>query len=396
MRDDTARLYLDHNASAPMLPQARTALAAALDAANPSSVHREGRAARALVESARRSVAGLVGAAAENVLFTSGATEAAATSLSPSWLIDGQPIALTRLAVLDTDHASIREGGAFAPDSVTRLPVDAHGAVVLDALSDWASTISSGETGLLALCLANSETGVVQDLETIRAILAGASVRLVLDVVQAVGRLPVNVADMGADALILSGHKLGAAKGIGALVLADPRTRPFAMIRGGGQEKGRRGGTEAVPAIASLGAAADVLRTSGPDAAAFMKARRAGLERMLGEAVPGAVVLGSGTERLANTVAIALPGLKAETAQIGLDLAGIAVSAGSACSSGKVGRSHVVEAMARGGLAVSPDDGAIRVSFGPETTEAELERLVSAYARLAERALRAAAQERAA
>ena len=291
---------------------------------------------------------------------------------------------------------AIREGGAFAPETITRLPVDVDGALVLDALSDWVRAVPDGEAGLLALCLANSETGVIQDLGAIRSILDGAPVRLVLDVVQAVGRLPVDIADIGVDALILSGHKLGAAKGVGALVLGDSMTRPFAMIRGGGQEKGRRGGTEALPAIASFGAAADVWRSRGTGAAASMRARRAMLERRLGEAVPGAIVLGSGTERLVNTVAIALPGLKAETAQIGLDLAGFAVSAGSACSSGKVGRSHVVEAMARGGLAVSPEDGAIRVSFGLETSEADLERFVSAYARLAERAVRSAAQERAA
>ncbi|MEX6507937.1 cysteine desulfurase family protein [Jiella sp. M17.18] len=390
------RLYLDYNATAPILPEAREALAAALDAANPSSVHGEGRAARALVERARVSVARLLGAESENVVFTSGATEAAANSLTPRWLVAGVERRVSRLAVLDTDHPCLREAGGFPAEDVTRLPVDGSGAFLPGALAEWVDGLGPGETGLLALTLANSETGVVQPLDRIRAVVADKPVLLVLDVVQAVGRMPVSLAETGADALILSGHKLGAAKGVGALVLAEAATRPFALIRGGGQEGGRRSGTEPVPAIASFGAAAEVAFARGKDPAREMAARRETLERMLLTRVPGAVILGEAAQRIPNTVAVAVPGLRAETAQIALDLAGFAVSAGSACSSGKVGRSHVVEAMAKGGLALSPQDGAIRVSFGPDTALDDLLRFADAFASLAARTIRAPGRGRAA
>ena len=389
------RLYLDHNASAPLLAEARAALIDSLDAANASSVHSEGRAARKLVESARDELARLVGCEAEQIAFTSGASEAATTCLSPRWLVEGQETRVSRLAVIDTDHPCVRDGGAFACADVTRLPVDAHGIVDCAALAAWADALEDG-TGLLALTLANSETGVLQPLDRIRAAIADRPVRLVLDAVQLIGRIGFDFAASGADAAFVSGHKFGAAKGVGAMMFRDPATRPFALVRGGGQEKGRRAGTEAVPAIASLGAAARVARQRLEHAPDELMALRRHLETALLAHVPQATLLGGHAPRLPNTVAIAAPGLRAETAQIGLDLAGLAVSAGSACSSGKVGRSHAVDAMVRGGLQISADDGAIRISFGYDTATHDLDRFVREYAALAGRAAPAARAHRAA
>ncbi|MBO0902059.1 cysteine desulfurase family protein [Jiella sonneratiae] len=389
------RIYLDHNATAPLLDEARDAAMAALDLANPSSTHREGRAARAAVEAARAGVARLVGGAegnvpAENVVFTSGATEAATQLLSPRWLLGGQAATIGALAVLETDHPATREGGRFDPAFLTRLPVDRHGVVDEGALAAWAERAGAGGTAMLALSWANSETGVLQPLEAIRAILdarrGAGRILLVLDAAQVAGRLAVDLVATGADALILSGHKMGAAKGVGAIALKDVSTRPFALLRGGGQERGMRAGTEALPAIASFGAAAAAL---APDVAVRcdrLAAMRRGLEAALTARLPQALILGGAAERLPNTVAVAHPGVKAETAQIALDLAGIAVSAGSACASGKVGPSHVVAAMAGAGLAVDPGLGAIRVSFGAETKEGAFERFVCEYEKLALRA----------
>ena len=383
------RIYLDHNASAPLLPEAREAAVAALALANPSSTHREGRAARAACEAARLAVARLVGGDGdvvppENVIFTSGATEAAAQLLSPRWLVGGETVDIFRLAVIETDHPATREGGSFAPAAITRLPVDRDGVVDLRALAEWAS--ASEAPGLLALSWANSETGVIQPLAAIRDAIAGRPVRLVLDAAQRAGRLPVDLAATGADAVILSGHKMGALKGVGAIVLASLSTRPFALLRGGGQERGMRAGTEALPAIASFGAAAEVARRRLGGSQSPLHDRRAWLEQQVSSRLPGAAILGRDAERLPNTAAIVHPGVKAETAQIALDLAGVAVSAGSACSSGKVGPSHVVAALADAGLPIDPGLGAIRVSFGFEPEKSALERFVREYERLALRA----------
>ena len=386
MTNGGRRIYLDYNASAPLLPEARDALVAALDAANPSSVHADGRRARAMVERARASVAQLVGAPPENAVFTSGASEAATQALSTEWSRSGEIVRVSSLAVIDTDHPCIRDGGRFAPDAVTRLPVDGNGVVDIGALSAWCAALEEGGTAVLALTLANSETGVVQPVAAIREAISGRDVLLVVDAVQAAGRVPIDVPSLGADAVLLSGHKLGAAKGVGALVLREETTRPLPLVRGGGQEKGRRAGTEPVPAIGSFGAAADVVRRHLDEEPDTLPSLRRHLELRLRKICTQALILGEGAERVPNTVAIATPGLKAETAQIALDLDGIAVSAGSACSSGKVGPSHVVAAMARGGLLLAPEDGAIRVSFGHATLPEEIDRFVEAYAAVAGRA----------
>ncbi|RIY03739.1 cysteine desulfurase [Aureimonas flava] len=381
------RLYLDHNASAPLLSEARDAIVAALaTVGNPSSVHAEGRAARSLLATARADVARLAGAEAEAVVFTSGATEAASTCLTPHWARDGRDVTAARLAVIDTDHPCIREGGRFASADATRLPVDPNGVVRLDALDRW---LAAGPPGLVAFCAANSETGLLQPAGEIvsRARAAGAIV--VCDGVQAAGRIPLDALALGADALILSAHKIGGPKGVGAFVLGSTGLRPRPLLTGGAQETRQRAGTEAAALIAGFGAAACLARRT-PEERARMLDLRERLERGILTLSPGFSIVGGTAERLPQTVMLHHPGRRAETAQIAMDLAGIAVSAGSACASGKVGGSSVLEAMARGGAAVEPDMGGLRISFGPETEAAAIDRFLSAFgahcARSAERA----------
>ncbi|MBE7186439.1 MAG: cysteine desulfurase [Methylobacterium mesophilicum] len=397
MSSNRRRIYLDYNATHPLLAEARSALVDALElCGNPSSVHSEGRLARACVEAARQSVAGLLTASAENVFFTSSATEAAVTCLTPRWVRDGRETRIDSLAVVETDHPATREGGQFASEALIRLPVDAEGVLDMRALHGWLDGLA-GRIGMLALCLANGETGVVQPLHEVRSALAGRNVLLLLDAVQVAGRMPLDIGELGADAVILSGHKLGAAKGVGAFVLASESLRPFRLLSGGGQERGMRSGTEAVPAIASFGAAAESASRRALESDAHMAALRERIaKRLLAEACDF-TVLGSGaTRRLGNTLAVSVPGLKAETAQIALDLEGFAVSAGSACSSGKVGASHVLVAMAAGGLDVDPAAGLLRISLGDGTTEADVDAFAASFARIIRRAQSGAAERKAA
>ena len=380
------RNYLDYNASGPLRPEARAMVIEALDAANPSSVHAEGRAARAFVEDARRALADLLDCNPGNVTFMSGASEAIATALAPKWLLDGKSVDHSRLAVVETDHAAMLAGGHFEAEAVTMLPVDLLGRVKLDALRAWIEASPHEGPSILAIGLANSETGVLQDIEAIAAEIEHKDIRLVVDAVQVVGRLPFSLSASHADAVIVSSHKIGGPKGVGALVLGDTATRPFPLIPGGGQEKGRRSGTEPVAAIAGFGAAARAASFDLRNDKGTMAAKRDAMESHLRGALPDLVILGEGAPRLPNTSSIAHPALKAETAQIGLDLCGFAVSAGSACSSGKIGRSHVLTALSRAGLDVDADLGAIRVSIGPETSGDALSSFADAYIRLAVRA----------
>ncbi|WP_244490676.1 cysteine desulfurase family protein [Aureimonas frigidaquae] len=371
------RTYLDHNATAPVLPAVRDAVMDALGrVGNPSSVHAEGRAAKALLDKARDSVAMLAGVSPDGVVFTSGATEAAATALSPHWLRGGREVRVERLAVLDTDHPCIRGGERFDAQGVTRLGVDADGQMLQSALEAWLQDLA-GQPGLLALCWANSETGVVQDMAAIRSSLAGHDVLLVADAVQMAGRLPIELESCGIDAAVLSAHKFGGPKGIGALILRDEDTRPFAMMVGGGQERGRRGGTESLPLIAGFGAAAQIAaeQASGADGAGWASTQRLrdSLETALLAMAPDLRILGAGALRLPNTTAFTHPAMRAETLQIAFDLQGIALSAGSACSSGKIGASHVLAAMVAGGYVADPALGALRISLGPDTEAGEIE-----------------------
>lgn len=383
-----SRAYLDYNASAPLLPAARAAVVAALDAANPSSVHAEGRAARRLIEDARRDVASLVHAKADHVVFSSGATEAAAMLLSPDWRMGRAALRMARLYVSEADHPCVLNGGRFAPEKVTRLGVTSDGIVDLEALVlALASHDRAAGLPLVAVHAANNETGVIQPMGKIAAIVKAAGGVLVVDAVQAAGRIPLDMSAPYADYLILSSHKIGGPKGIGAVVAASDLMMPVPLVPGGGQEKGHRGGTENLPAIAGFGAAAREALDGLGDIEA-VRQRRDAIEAIVTELVPDAEIFGKRVERLANTTFFAIPGTKAETVQIAFDLAGVALSAGSACSSGKVGPSHVLKAMGHDG-----EGGALRVSIGVATTVDDVERFRKALAGVA---ARRAARERAA
>src|SRR5437016_2178523 len=361
------RIYLDWNATAPLRKEARAAALAALDlVGNPSSVHGEGRAARHLIEQAREQVAALVGAAPRNVVFTSGGTEANMSALMPT-------AARNRLLVSAIEHPSVLAGGRFAAESVERLPVTCRGEVDLHALEARMAALAGPV--LASLMLANNETGVVQPVSQAASLIHAAGGTLHVDAVQAARRIPCDINALGADFLTLSGHKIGAPKGIGALVgrnavALDP------LVKGGGQEHGLRGGTENVAAIAGFGAAAAAARANLASERTRMAALRERLEARLKAASPEMVIFGAQSERLPNTTLFAVAGMKAETAVIAFDLAGVAVSSGAACSSGKVQPSHVLEAM---GVPSSLTRAAVRVSIGRTTSEEDIDRFLRAW-----------------
>ncbi|MER9250988.1 cysteine desulfurase [Mesorhizobium sp. M0598] len=376
-----ARAYLDYNASAPLLASARAAVVAALDvAANPSSVHAEGRAARRLIEDARRDVARLANARAEHVVFTSGATETASTLLTPDWQMGRGAVGMSRLHVSEADHPCLLNGGRFPTGQVTRIGVDADGVVRLDVLAEALAQHDKAEgLPLVAIHAANNETGVIQPVGRIAEIVKSAGGILVVDAVQAAGRIPLDMSAGYADYLILSSHKIGGPKGVGAIVAASDLMMPKPLVSGGGQEKGHRGGTENLAAIAGFGAAAREA-SAGLQTIETVRQRRDEIEAIVKTLVPDAEIFGTGAPRLANTTFFAIAGIKAETAQIAFDLAGVALSAGSACSSGKVGPSHVLKAMGYGdGL------GALRVSIGHATSAEDIELFRSALATIVAR-----------
>ncbi len=365
---NSTRHYIDYNASAPLRPKARAAMIAALErCGNPSSVHAEGRTARALVEDARRHVAQLCGAARDGVVFTSGATEALAMALRPVWSVNGKVKIFDRLIVGATEHACVLQGHSFAPDNVCVAPVDRDGRIDRAAL---VALLNHGGHSLVAIQLANNETGVLQDVAGLAALVHQAGGLLVCDAVQGAGR--IDISGLGVDALALSAHKLGGPTGVGALVTHPATTMPEALLRGGGQERRARGGTENVAGIAGFGAAAEEAHEELNSAASA--ALRDGLERALDAIAPEVVIFGRDTPRLPNTCAFALPGLSAETALMALDLGGVALSSGSACSSGKVGASHVLEAMK---VPPALATCALRASFGFGSTEADRDALLA-------------------
>ncbi|MBP0440865.1 cysteine desulfurase family protein [Tianweitania sediminis] len=363
------RVYLDHNASMPLRPEAHAAMLQALAlTANPSSVHAEGRQARKLVEAARRDVALLVGADSARVVFTSGATEAAATLLTPFWTMGRAPLRFSRLYVGATEHPCVLQGGRFAAEDISVLPVRPDGRLDLDALaSAMAGHDKEAGLPLVSVQAANNETGVLQPLDELAAATHAAGGILVVDAVQAAGRVALDLTEAAADYLFLSGHKIGGPKGIGAIVSTSDVMMPAPLIRGGGQERGHRGGTENLPGMVGFGAAARAARGE-LDRAGALRERRDRLEARIADIVPDAAIHSQTADRLPNTIFFTVPGFKAETAQIAFDLSGVALSAGSACSSGKVGRSHVLDAMGWTG------EGALRVSFGHQTSDEELQR----------------------
>ena len=374
MRDDakviTARVYFDWNATAPLRPEARAAMLAALDAPqNASSVHAEGRTARGIVEEARRKVAALAGAEPSNVIFTSGATEANMLALTPA--LGGVP-RRERLFVSAIEHPSVRSGGRFAADAIEEVSVTATGVIDLDALKQ---TLTRFEHPLVSVMLANNETGVVQPIRAVAELVHAAGGILHVDAVQGAGRMPVDMAALGADLLSLSSHKIGGPQGAGALIRSTGLS-PEPLIKGGGQERGFRAGTENVAAIAGFGAAAEAAANSLTTEPARVAALRDRLEAELRSTTPDLVIFAAGIGRLPNTSLVAVPGTKAETALIAFDLKGIALSSGSACSSGKVQPSHVLAAM---GVEPALARAALRISLGWETIETDLDLCLNAW-----------------
>jgi cysteine desulfurase len=373
------RSYFDWNATAPLRPQAAAALAQALAVpGNPSSVHAEGRAARRLIERAREEVAALVGAEPGNVFFTSGGTEANMLALTPAIETAQEKRPRDRLLLSAIEHSSVRTGGRFAAAMVEDVPVKPDGRIDLDALG---GALARASRPLVSLMLANNETGVVQPVAEAAATTHAAGGLIHVDAVQGPGRVACDIGALGADVLTISAHKLGGPKGVGALVRrADGIHFPEPLIRGGGQERGMRAGTENVAGVVAFGAAAAAARENWRAEPARMRTLRDTLETGLKAITPQAVIFGAAAERLPNTTLFAVEGIKAETAVIAFDLEGIAVSSGAACSSGKVQPSHVLAAMR-----VSPAllRGAVRASLGWTTTEADIERFLAAWRKLA-------------
>jgi cysteine desulfurase len=372
----TTRSYLDYNATAPLRPEAREAMVAALAThGNPSSVHAEGRAARALIESARAKVARLAGAKPENVIFTSGGSEANTLALA------AQTGEAWHCYISTVEHPSVLAGGRFYRENTSRIPVSADGVIDLDVLAaKLAKHHLGGWRPFVSLMAANNETGAIQPVAAAAEIVREAGGFLHTDAVQVAGRLPLDFSALGADMMTLSAHKIGGPKGVGALVLREGvPVEP--LIKGGGQERRRRAGTENVAGIAGFGVAAE-LATAEVDRASELAALRDELESRALGIEPDTVVVSGRVARLPNTSCLAVPGTKAETLVIGLDLAGIAVSAGSACSSGKVEASHVLSAM---GLSQELAQGAIRASLGFGTVSADIERFIGAWSELIKR-----------
>jgi cysteine desulfurase len=377
------RVYLDWNATAPLRDEARAAAADALGViGNPSSVHGEGRAARQLLEKARVEVAALVGAEPRNVTFTSGGTEANGLALTPAIEVAVDKARRDRLLISAIEHPSVRSGHRFPVSEAEDLPVATDGVIDLGRLRARLAALK--ETGshrpLVSIMHANNETGVVQPIAAAAQIVHAAGGLLHVDAVQSAGRIPCDINALQADMLTLSGHKLGAPKGVGALVLrSEVLHLSEPAVRGGGQERGRRAGTENIIGIKGFGAAAAAAQRALASEALAMAGLRNKLENGLKSIAPEVVIFGASAERLPNTTLFAMPGMRAETALIALDLQGIAVSSGAACSSGKVAPSHVLAAM---GVAATLALGAVRVSVGPTTREDEVDFFLKAWRKL--------------
>ncbi|MEY9578067.1 cysteine desulfurase [Bradyrhizobium diazoefficiens] len=376
-----SRVYLDWNATTPLRPEARAAMVAAFDLiGNPSSVHAEGRQARRLVEEARVTLAAAVGALPRNVIFTSAGTEANALALSPGLRgPSGGPV--ERLLVSAVEHASVLAGGRFPADKVGHIRVTRAGVVDLDHLK---ALLKDGPPALVSIMAANNETGALQPVAEAARIVHDAGGLLHIDAIQALGKIPFNINAVGADLATFSAHKIGGPKGIGALVVSEGLAGLEPVLRGGGQELNRRAGTENVAGIAGFGAAVKAALQALPEDAKRMATLRDRLENGI-RAIAGATIFSDDTERLPNTILFTAHGLKAETAVIGFDLEGIAVSSGSACSSGKVQPSHVLSAM---GLDPAVAQGAVRLSLGWSTEPDDINRALEAWRKLGNTLLR--------
>jgi cysteine desulfurase len=376
------RVYLDWNATTPLRAGARAAMLAAYDLiGNPSSVHAEGREARRLVEDARAALAAAVGALPRNVVFTSAGTEANALALSPGLRgPSGRPV--QRLLVSAIEHASVLSGGRFPADKVSQIPVTRSGVIDLDRLK---ALLGDGPPALVSIMAANNETGAIQPLAEAAGMVHEAGGLLHVDAIQALGKIPFDIKAVGADLATFSAHKIGGPKGVGALVLAEGIAGLEPVLRGGGQELSRRAGTENVAGIAGFGAAVRAALQALPEDVERMATLRDSLENGI-RGIAGAVVFADDVKRLPNTILFTAPGLSAETAVIGFDLEGVAVSSGSACSSGKVQPSHVLSAM---GYDATVAQGAVRLSLGWSTEPDDINRTLEAWRKLGNTLLRA-------
>jgi len=369
------RVYLDWNATTPLRPEARAAMVAAYESVgNPSSVHAEGREARRLVEEARSTLAAAVGALPRNVIFTSAGTEANALALSPG-LRSGSRGPVQRLLVSAIEHASVLAGGRFPASAISIIRVVQSGVVDLDHLR---SLLASGPPALVSVMAANNETGAIQPVAEVARIVREAGGLLHVDAIQALGKIAFDINVLSAGLASFSAHKIGGPKGIGALVVAEELQGLEPLLRGGGQELGRRAGTENVAAIAGFGAAIRAAHLAMSEDVPRLLTLRKRLEYGL-HTIASTMVFSKDAERLPNTTLFAVPGLKAETAVIGFDLEGVAVSSGSACSSGKVQPSHVLLAM---GFDPQVAQGAVRLSLGWSTREADIDRCLEAWRKL--------------
>lgn len=350
---------------------------AALDlCGNPSSVHGEGRLARKILEDARSAVAVAVGADAGGVVYTSGATEANVLALVPGVHRNATP-PVQRLVVSAIEHASVLAGGRFAPDLIESTPVDASGVIDLAWLRE---SLGRKPAALVSVMLANNETGAIQPIAEVAEMVHAAGGVLHVDAVAAFGKIQFNFKQMDADLLSISAHKIGGPKGIGALIVADNLLGLKPELRGGGQEKGRRAGTENLAGIAGFGAAARVAAAALEHDATHSERLRQRLETGLKATGGDVVIFSEGAPRLPNTTLFSVPSLRAETAVIGFDLEGVAVSSGSACSSGKVQPSHVLEAMQADAGMVR---GGVRITLGWSTTENDIDYALEAWRKLA-------------
>lgn len=374
------RVYLDHNATSPLRSEARAAMLKAFETlGNASSVHAEGRAAKALLEKARAIAAKTVGAGARSVVFTSGATEAANLALTPNIRHERDAAPIDVLLLAAGEHMAALEGHRFRPEAVERVALTPEGTLSLDAL-DEALARHKGRRAMLALQAVNNETGVIQPVTVAAERVHAAGGILICDATQAVGRVETTFATTGADILFFSSHKLGGPMGAGALAFRSDDvhlTKP--LLRGGGQEFSRRAGTENLPAIAGFAAALQAATAKLAQEGARLAALRDALEYKILKVAPDTQFYGREAPRVANTSAFAIPGLSARTLLMALDLEGLALSSGSACSSGKVKESHVLAAMG------AREKEALRASLGWSSAQEDVEAFGKVLARVVDR-----------
>lgn len=364
-------VYLDHNASAPLLPEARAAHIGALDlVGNPSSVHGHGRALRNIIETGRDQVARLAGAERRQVVFTGSATEAITQAI-----VGGvKAFAVDRVVISAGEHAAVSKAAEAAGVPVTIAGLDAAGVIKTeDIAAAIAAADRAGERLLVAVHAVNNETGVVQPMSKIETLVGPTPHHLFVDAVQAFGKLDLEFSSRAPDMVAMSAHKIGGPVGIGAL-LVKGHADTVRLIPGGGQEQGRRGGTESAALVAGFGAAAAAFQGhyDAEKASGLIAMAEAGVRSM----APDLVVFGGATKRMGNVLNFAVPGLQNSVAMMGLDLLGLSVSSGSACSSGKVGPSHVLAAM---GVSQALSECALRVSLGWNSTAADVEAFLEGF-----------------